>query len=148
MAPRLVRSLKLVALAGGLWILYVLPWPGPAWVEAMKPTVTAVAFAFLSWRLRIGSWPLTIVFSLTFFLHGLAIAYVSSFRSGNDMADASPDFRVGMLYVWAMLFSPISLWGPVLFGSLAYGWASRSRSNNRFERSQVGVSSVNPGDDR
>jgi hypothetical protein len=147
MAPRLVRSLKLISLAGGLWVLYVIPWPGPVWVEPIKPTVTAVAFALLSWRLGVGSWLLTIVFNLTFFLHGLAIAYVNSFESANDMAGAAPGIRASMLYIWAMLFSPISLWGPVLFGSLAYALASRSRSNNRFERSRV-ASSVSQGEDR
>lgn len=133
-APRLVRSLKLVALAGGLWIIYLLPWPGPDWLEPAKPTVAAVAFALVSRRLRVGSWPLTIAFSLTFFFRGVAIAYVTSFESGNDMAGASPDLRGAMLYLWAMLFSPISLWGPVIFGSLAYAWTCRTRLNSRLER--------------
>jgi len=35
----------------------------------------------------------------------------------DDMAGASPDTRATMLYLWAMLFSPISLWGPLLLGS-------------------------------
>ena len=135
MAPQLVRSVKLVALAGALWIVFVLPWPGPAWVEPTKPTVTAVAFALLSRRLRVGSWPLTITFCLMFFLYGVVIAYVTSLQSGNGLTDASPDTRATMLYLWAMLFSPISLWGPVLCGSLAYAWATRARSNNRSEQS-------------
>ena len=136
MEPRLVRSIKLVALAGVLWIVFVLPWPGPTWVEPAKPTLTAVVFALLSRRLRVGSWPLTITFCLMFFLYGVVIAYVTSFQQGNDMAGASPDTRDSMLYLWAMLFSPISLWGPVLFGSLAYAWASKAWSNDRFEGSR------------
>jgi hypothetical protein len=96
--------------------------------------MTAVAFALLSWHLRIGSWPLTIVFSLTFFLYAVAIAYASSFAPGSELAGAPPGLRAGMIYFSAVLFSPISLWGPVLFGSLAYAWASRTRSNIRLER--------------
>jgi hypothetical protein len=147
MAPQFVRSLKLVALAGALWIAFVLTWPGPAWLEPLKPTIIAVVFAILSRRLRVGSWPLTIAFSLTFFFYGVVITYVTSFESGNDMAGASPDTRVTMLYLWSMLFSPISLWGPVLFGSLAYAWASRVWSNNRLERSR-GASSLDEGGNR
>ena len=47
----------------------------------------------------------------------VVIAYVTSLQPGNDMADAPPDTRATTLYPWAMLFSPISPWGPVLFGS-------------------------------
>jgi hypothetical protein len=147
MAPRLARSLKLMALAGALWIVFVLPWPGPAWVEPIKPTVIAVAFAVLSRRLRVGSWPLTITFCLMFFLYGIIVAYVTSLEPGNDMVGAPSDTRATMLYLWAMLFSPISLWGPVLFGSLAYAWASRAWSNNRLDRSRA-ASSVSEGGDR
>jgi hypothetical protein len=51
MAPQFVRPLKLATLAATLWILYLLPWPGPVWIEPCKPAITAVAFALLSWRL-------------------------------------------------------------------------------------------------
>jgi hypothetical protein len=147
MAPQLVRPLKLLALAGVLWGLFVLPWPGPAWLEPIKPTVTAVAFALLSRRLRVGSWPLTIAFCLMFFVYGVVVAYVTSVEPGNDMARASPDTRVTMLYLWAMMSSPLSLWGPVILGSLAYAWASKAWSNNRLGRSR-GTSSVSQGGSR
>ena len=132
MAPQFVRPLKLVILAATLWILYLVPWPGLAWIDPAKPALVAVAFAVLSWRLGVGSWPLTIVFSLTFFIHGIAAMYVHSFDPGNDMAGAPPGTRAGMLYVGAMLFSPVSLWAPVIFGSVTYALVVRLRSNNRW----------------
>jgi len=132
MAPQFVRPLKLGALAATLWILYLLPWPGPVWIEPCKPAITAVAFALLSWRLGVGSWPLTIAFSLTFFFYGIADTYARSFGSAGDLAGEPPETRHAMLYLWAVLFSPISLWAPVLFGALTYGLISRLRSNNRW----------------
>jgi hypothetical protein len=93
----------------------------------IKPTLTAVAFALLSWQVGVGSWPLTIAFSLTFFLHGVATTYLESVAPGSDSAKETPGVRAGMLYVWAMLFSPISLWAPVLFGTSAYALARRLR---------------------
>jgi hypothetical protein len=98
----------------------------------IKPTVTAVAFALLSWRLDVASWPLTIAFSLTFFIHGVVAAYLNSVTPGSDLAKETPGIRAGMLYVWATFFSPISLWAPVLFGTSAYALARRLRSNNRW----------------
>jgi hypothetical protein len=132
MTERLARSLKVVALVVALWLPFLMPGHGPAWLWPVGPTITAVAFALLSWYLRIGSWLLTIVFSLTFFLYAVAIAYASSLAPGSELAGAPPGLRAGMIYFSAVLFSPISLWGPVLFGSLAYAWASRS--NIRLER--------------
>jgi hypothetical protein len=134
MTQRLARSLKVVALVVALWLPFLMPWHGPDWWGPLAPTMTAVAFALLSGYLRIGSWPLTIVFSLTFFLCDVAIAYASSLIPGYELAGAPPGLRAGMIYLSAVLFSPISLWGPVLFGSLAYAWTSPSRSNNRLER--------------
>ena len=133
MAPQVSRALTLVTLAAALWTLYLLPWPGPGWVAITKPTVTAVAFAVLSSRLRVGSWPLTIVFCLTFFVHGVVDVYARSIGPGGDLAGEPPGTRHAMLYLWAMLFSPISLWAPVLFGALAYALVARLRSNKTLE---------------
>ena len=117
MAPHVARALKLVTLAATLWVLYLLPWPGPAWVDITKPALTAVAFAVLSWRLGVSSWPLTIVFCLTFFPFGV----IQTHARLVDMPNAPQDERSQwVLYVWAMLFSPISLWAPVIFGTLTY----------------------------
>jgi hypothetical protein len=130
--PQLVRPLKLATLAATLWILYLVPWPAPAWVDMAKPATIAVAFAVLSWRLGVGSWPLTIVFSLTFFIHSAVAMYVSSFDPTANPAGATTGTRAGIVYFGAILFSPITLWAPVLFGALAYAFATRLRSNNRW----------------
>jgi hypothetical protein len=133
MPPRpFVRALKVITLAATLWITYLLPWPGPAWVAATKPAVTAAAFAALSWRLGVGSWPLTIAFCLTFFPFGVIETHAVSFAPGTDLAGAPSDTRLWTLYLWAMLFSPISLWAPVVFGTLTYTLVTRFRSNNRW----------------
>ena len=132
MAPQFVRPLKLVGLAATLWILYLIPWPGPVWVTPAKPAVIAVAFALLSWRLGVGSWLLTIVFSLTFFVHGIADYYVHSSDQGTNLAGAPPGTKESILYLWAVLFSPISLWAPLLLASLSYALVTRLRSNNRW----------------
>jgi hypothetical protein len=127
-APQFLRPLKLVVLAATLWILYLVPWPGPDWIVPAKPALVAVAFAVLSSRLGVGSWPLTIAFSLTFFIHGTVEMYLNS----DDMAGAPPGTRGGMVYLGAMLFSPVSLWAPVIFGCLTYSLMVRLRSNNRW----------------
>lgn len=49
-------------------------------------------------------------------------------RAGGIVSGMSPRT---MLYLWAMLFSPISLWAPVVFGTLTYTLVTRFRSNNR-----------------
>jgi hypothetical protein len=69
----------------------------------------------------VASWPVVVAFSLTFFVEGIAAVYVNSPALHEPPSEALPDTRVMMLTLWAVLFSPISLWGPVLFGVLTYG---------------------------
>jgi hypothetical protein len=51
----------------------------------------------------------------------LTEVYVNSPALNKPPSDSPPENRVMMLTLWAVLFSPISLWGPVLFGILTYG---------------------------
>ena len=127
MIPPASRLLRLLALAAILWVIYLAPWPGPGVLEPLKPTLVTVAFALLAQRLRVGSWPLVIAFSLTFFIHGVIAAYVQSLSPGSDYAGSSGNERGISLYLWALIFSPISLWGPLLFGTAAYALAVSRR---------------------
>jgi hypothetical protein len=126
------RRLKLLALAGVLWIGYLAPWPGPWWLEPAKPSIVAIAFALLSVGLGVGSWPVTIVFSLTFFVYGIVVAGFSSMGTNGNLAGESVGMMTAMLYLWSILFSPISLWAPVLFGTGAYAAACKLRPNMRL----------------
>ena len=134
MTPRPLRYLKLAVLATTLWIAYLAPWPGPAWLTPLKPAIISAAFALFSLRLGVDSWPLIIFFSFTFFIHGVVDAYMHGLNPDNDLKGAPADTRNTMLHLWAVIFSPISLWAPLLFGAVAYGLGSRARSNQRLER--------------
>lgn len=70
MTPRVAHLTRLSALAAAVWIIYLMPWPFPL-VEPLKPTLCAVGFSLLAYRLRVASWPLVVAFSLTFFVEGL-----------------------------------------------------------------------------
>jgi hypothetical protein len=63
---------------------------------------------------------------------GVIETHAVSLSPGTDLAGAPSDTRLWMLYLWAMLFSPISLWAPVVFGTLTYTLVTRLRSNNRW----------------
>jgi hypothetical protein len=121
------RRIKLLTLAAVLWVGYLIPWSGPWWLEAAKPSFLAAVFAIMSWCLGVGSWPLTIVFSLTFFVYSAVDMYV-----GSDLASEGPNTRVRLIYLGAVVFSPITLWGPVLLGAVAYAAAQRLRPNSRW----------------
>jgi hypothetical protein len=117
-----------MALVAVLWVVYLTPWPGSGVLEPLKPTLLAVAFALLAQRLGVASWPLVIAFSLTFFVHGIVAAYLQSAGPGSDLAGRSGNERGILLYLWAVIFSPISLWGPLLLGTMAYALALKGES--------------------
>jgi hypothetical protein len=123
-----------MALVAVLWVAYLAPWPGSGVLEPLKPTLLAVAFALLALRLGVASWPLVIAFSLTFFVHGVIAAYVQSVGPDSDFAGRSGNERGILLYLWAVIFSPISLWGPLLSGTMTYALARKGRSNIRLEQ--------------
>lgn len=121
MTAKQTHYLKLSVLAALLWILYLVPWFPLAWVEPLKPTITSVAFVVLAQRLRVASWPVVVAFSLAFFVEGIAEAYANSPTLREPSSDGFPVSRPMMLALWAVLFSPVSLWGPVLFSAMVYG---------------------------
>ena len=121
MTPKHVHYLKLAALAATLWILYLVPWFPAPWAESLKPTIISVAFAVSAHRLRVASWPVVVAFALTFFVEGVTEVYVNSPALHETPQDSAPDNRALMLTLWSVIFSPISLWGPILFSTLVYG---------------------------
>lgn len=120
MTPKSVHYLKLLTLVATLWVLYLVPRPTVAWLEPLKPTAISLAFTILAHRLRVASWPVVVAFSLTFFAEGVAEAYINGPATHETPSGNLPDDRVMMLALWAALFSPVSLWGPILFSVLAY----------------------------
>jgi hypothetical protein len=120
MAPPHIRRLKLIGLTAALLCLYLAPWPGPWWVEPLKPTLTSLAFAILSWSLGVGSWPLTIAFSLSFFFIDVVSGTVKSLGPGGELSQEPRTTQGMLLYFNALIFSPITLWGPIIAGTSAY----------------------------
>jgi hypothetical protein len=121
MTPKRIHILKLAALTATLWTLYLVPWLPLLGLEPLKPTLISVAFAVLAHRLRVAAWPVVLTFSLSFFVEGIAEVYFNSPTLHNASTGSLPDNRIPMLALWAVLFSPISLWGPVLSSALTYG---------------------------
>jgi hypothetical protein len=131
MSPRTSRSIKVLGLCGMLWVICLVPWPGPGWFEATKPAILAATFSVASYRLRIDSWALTIAFSLTFFFYSVAELVASAYYSGNPSVSPS-DAQSMMVYFGAMILSLISLWAPVIFGTSTYAIMRRFGSNLRW----------------
>jgi len=127
------RSVVLVLLAGVLWIASLVPWPGfLGYLDPAKPTLVAIAFALAAHRLGVASWPLVITFSLTFFFYSIAIFYFSPDMRDIDTSVPGVQTRMAATYVGALIFSPITLWGPVLLGCGAYAVVRRRWSNFRW----------------
>jgi hypothetical protein len=132
MSPGTYRAIKVLGLCGMLWVLCLVPWPGPSWFEATKPAILAATFSVVSCRLRIDSWALTIAFSLTFFLYSVAELLVSAYYPSSNPSGSSSDAQSMMVYFGAMVLSPISLWAPVIFGTSTYAVMRRVGSNLRW----------------
>ena len=148
MAPRARRSAILLALAGGILIAGIVSWPGVlGYMEPAKPTLLAMVFALAAHRLGVASWPRVVTFSLTFFIYSFAMFYFSPDMRGIDRPFPGDHTRVTLSYFGAVLFSPITLWGPLLLGCGSYAVARRWWSNKRFERSR-GASSMSQGGSR
>ena len=129
MAPRHIQRLKLIGLTVILWSLYLAPWQGPWWAEPLKPTLTALAFVILSRSLGFSSWPLTIAFSLSFFLVDLLMASVQGLGSRGDLSQTPRETQGLTLYLSAVIFSPITLWGPLIVGTSTYALLCAFRSS-------------------
>jgi hypothetical protein len=132
MSPRTHRSIKVLGLCGTLWVVCLAPWPGPAWLEATKPALLAAIFSLVSYRLGIDSWPLTIAFSLTFFLYSVAEFLGTAYYPGSDLSALPADATSPLVYLGVMALSPISLWAPVIFGTSTYAIIRRFGSNLRW----------------
>lgn len=93
------------------------------------------AFALSAYRLGVASWPLVLAYSFTFLIFSFAMFYFSP--DMRDAAELAPGEHISIAasYFGAVLFSPITLWGPLLFGCGSYALARRLWPNNRLERS-------------
>jgi hypothetical protein len=135
MTPRTRRFAVLLSVTALLWIAGLVPWPGVlGYLEPAKPSVIAMAFALIVHRLRTASWPLVVAFSLTFFLYNVVMLYYIPDLRHTGMPGAGDDTRVFLTYFGAIVFSPITLWGPMLFGCGAYAVALRLWPNRQVER--------------
>ena len=110
MAPRARRSAILLALAAGIWIAALVPWPGVlGYMDPAKPTLLAIVFALAAHRLGVASWPLVVTFSVTFFIYSFGMFYFSPDMRGIDQPVPGNHTRVTLSYFGAVLFSPITL---------------------------------------
>jgi len=117
MTPCARRSAILLALAAGIWNAGFLLWPGVlGYMEPAKPTLLAIVFAVAAHRLGVASLPLVVTLSLTFFIYTFAVFYFSPDMHGVEQPVPDDHARVAMSYFAAVLFSPITLWGPLLLG--------------------------------
>lgn len=138
MTAQIRRLAILLPLAGAIWITGLIPWPGVlGYVEPAKPTILSVAFALTAHRLGVASWPLVVAFSLTFLIYSFAMFYFSPDASGLDKSISGEGARLAASYIGTVIFSPITLWGPLLFGCGSYALARWLWSTNRLERPQV-----------
>jgi hypothetical protein len=128
MAPRHIHRLKIAGLTLALWILYFAPWPDWPWIEPLRPTSTALAFVIMAWWLGVDSWPLTIVFCVSFFFVDFLMTYVRDFGPSGELSKEPPEAQGMMLYLNMVVFSPVTLWGPALFGASAYAMLRKIRS--------------------
>ena len=68
---------------------------------------------------------LVLVFSLTFFLYSVVMLYFIPGIRDAEIPGGSDNARTLLAYFAAMLLSPITLWGPLLFGCGGYAVALR-----------------------
>jgi hypothetical protein len=132
MPPPRDRYVKLSALTAVLWAIYLVPWPVPDAITIALPTILAATFALLAHRLGLATWGLVLTFSATFFLHSVVAMYFGTAPPAGNLAATDSEMRLGMTYLGALLFSPFTLWGPVVGSCLAYAAARRARSNKSW----------------
>jgi hypothetical protein len=97
-------------------------------MEPLRPTSTALAFVIIAWWLGVDSWPLTIVFCVSFFFVDFLMTYVRDFGPSGELSKEPPESQGMMLYLNMVVFSPVTLWGPALFGASAYAMLRKVRS--------------------
>jgi hypothetical protein len=120
LSPRNVRRAKLAALVAVLWISYLAAWPAVPYAELCKPTLIAVTFAVSGELLGVATLPVVVVFCLAFFAHDLVVLYSIQPPPDGALATLPWAYRHFMFLWETLLLSPITLWGPLLCGMVAF----------------------------
>lgn len=89
----------------------------------LQPTLAAIAFALLAHYLGVASWLVVLALPFLFFAQSAAIFY---WRFGQT----SPDDQALGALAGTLLFTPITLIGPLIAGPLTYVVARRARPDN------------------
>ena len=129
MSPRILRSLKVLGLGGVLWVVCLVPLPGPPWLETVKPALLAAVFSIVSCRVNVDSWPLIIAFSLTFFIYTVIDLIVGAYLPTHGDSAVTLDASGPLVYLAIVTLSPVSLWAPVISGASTYA-IIRKRSSS------------------
>jgi hypothetical protein len=131
---RQFHFLKVAAAAAIVAILYLLPWPIPVVGDLLKLTCLAIIFVLLTFYLRVASWPLTLGIAVVLCLTALTEFDLNSTWPETLDAATRHTFRGLVLGIFAVLWSPIILIGPVVGGSATHAILRRLRPNYRMER--------------
>lgn len=122
MALRTNHLLRLGIAALTAAVICVAPIPLPG-LGPLQPTVAAIAFALLAHYLGVASWLVVLALPFLFFAQSAALFLWNSGSAGAD------DSALGAL-IATLMFSPITLVGPLIAGPLTYVIARRVWPNN------------------
>jgi hypothetical protein len=129
MASRTQHLLRLAIAALVAAVICIAPIPVTG-LGPLQPTVAAIAFTVLAHYLGVASWLLVLALPFLFFGQSAALFYWGSGSAASD------DRLLGAL-VGTLLFSPITLVGPLIAGPLAYVIARSVWPNKSIERTRA-----------